>query len=56
MCASGSLNLDDLTVTKLAGGGGKTVAVPSDNADPKNRALQSLCLLVLNLNEVIYFD
>ena len=52
----GSLSLDDLAVTALSGGGGERFVVPSGTADPKRRVLQSLCLLVLNLNEMIYVD
>ena len=52
----GALSLDDFTVTILKGGGGERIAVPSGADDPARRALQSFCLLVLNLNEVVYVD
>ena len=51
----GSLILADLAVTTLSDGG-ERIAVPSGAAEPKRRALQSLCLLVLNLNETMYVD
>jgi hypothetical protein len=52
----GAITLDDLSITALSGSGGKRIAVPSSAADPERRALQSFCLLVLNLNEVVYVD
>jgi hypothetical protein len=50
------MTLDDLAVTVLSGGSGERIAIPSGAADPARRALQSFCLLVLNLNEVVYVD
>ena len=52
----GSVSFDNLVLTTLSGGDGKTFAVRSGAAEPKHRALQSFCLLVLNLNETIYAD
>jgi mono/diheme cytochrome c family protein len=52
----GAITLDNLAVTVLSGGGGEQIAVPSGAADPARRALQSFCLLVLNLNEGVYVD
>jgi hypothetical protein len=52
----GAMTLDNLTVTVLSGGGGEQIAIPSGPIDLARRALQSFCLLVLNLNEVVYVD
>ncbi|HEX2747821.1 MAG TPA: family 16 glycoside hydrolase, partial [Verrucomicrobiales bacterium] len=49
----GSLWLDGLTIRSP--GGGNTV-VPSGEPAPAYRALQSLCLMLFNLNEFIYVD
>jgi hypothetical protein len=52
----GAMTLDNLEVTVLSGGSGERIAVPSGATDAARRALQSFCLLVLNLNEVVYVD
>jgi hypothetical protein len=52
----GAMTLDDLAVTVHNGGTGERIAVPSGAAEPARRALESFCLLVLNLNEVVYVD
>jgi cytochrome c553 len=52
----GAMTLDDLAVTPHRGGVGERIAVPSGTAEPARRALESFCLLVLNLNEVVYVD
>jgi Protein of unknown function (DUF1553) len=51
----GSLSLDDLTVRTSSDDGDHRI-VPAGAANPAQRALQSFCLLVLNLNEVVYID
>ena len=50
------MSLDDLTVIDSSAGNGQARVVIREDADPKQRALQSLCLLILNLNEVLYVD
>jgi hypothetical protein len=53
----GSMSLDDLSVRFLSEDGGeKRVMVPSGKAEPGHQALQSFCLLMLNLNETVYVD
>jgi hypothetical protein len=52
----GAMTLDDFAVTVLSGGDGERMAISSGATDAARRALQSFCLLVLNLNEVVYVD
>ncbi len=50
----GALWLDSLTL--ISSEGRPPVTIPSGNPPPERSALQSLCLLVFNLNEFIYVD
>jgi hypothetical protein len=52
----GSVSLDGLAVRAGADGSGEWVKPPPDGAAPGERALQALCLVILNLNEVVYVD
>lgn len=49
-----ALGVDDL---RLTSGGQEIVVLPgADVSDPNRRALEAFCLLLLNLNEVVYVD
>jgi len=50
----GALSLDDLSIT--TSGRKVSVAGETDHDQPHQRALESFCLLMLNLNEVVYVD
>ena len=49
-----ALSVDDLRLTT----DGHEVALlpPPETGDPNRRALEAFCLLLLNLNEVVYVD
>ena len=49
----GGMELHGLTVRS---GGGSRVLGPDDPGSPETRALQWLCLTILNLNEMVYVD
>ena len=48
------MSLQDLTVRSESGPRG--VVLDETRDAPSRRALQSFCLLLLNLNEVVYID
>ena len=52
----GALEMEDLTLQLTDGGPGERVHVSPHHPDPAHRALQAVCLLILNLNEVVYVD
>ncbi len=52
----GALSLEDLTLQPESVGTEHRIAVTPDPAPPTQRALESICLLLLNLNEVVYVD